>query len=166
MQILHIFDDQNYDPSWPNFCREAVRAIIVRDGQIAMIKSEKEGYYKFPGGGIEPGESKLEALIRETQEESGLQIIPDSVREFGMLWEKRRGLYQDEIFSQKSYYYPADFSHAAEQNLDAYEAALGYGLEWTDVETAYQVNSELGRQYETSFILREAYILKLLLERQ
>ena len=32
-----------------------------------MIHSLKYDYYKFPGGGIEDGESNEEALIRETR---------------------------------------------------------------------------------------------------
>jgi 8-oxo-dGTP pyrophosphatase MutT (NUDIX family) len=163
MQV-HIFDDKNYNPSWRRIEREAVRAVIVRGSRIALVKSRKESFYKFPGGGIQPGETHLETLCRETREETGLHIIPDSVREFGLLREIRRGLYGEEIFDQKSYYYLADVSHRSTQELDDYEAELGYELVWPGIEEAYRVNISLSGNYQTSFLQREAYMLKLLMD--
>ncbi len=47
----------------------------------------------FPGGGVEPGESVAEALIREMQEELSIEVVPgdtiwqsDSVRGFDLHW--------------------------------------------------------------------------------
>ena len=61
--------------------RPSVRGIIRKQGTVAMVHSLKYDYYKFPGGGIEPGESREETLIRETREEAGLTVLPDSIRE-------------------------------------------------------------------------------------
>ena len=47
-----------------------------------------EGYYKILGGGIDAGETNEEALIREVREESGLVVIPQSIRECGKIIEK------------------------------------------------------------------------------
>ena len=81
MKVIAVFDDKDYDENWSRFTRRAVRAVIIKNNRIALVKCEKEGYYKFPGGGIKNGESHLETLIRETSEETGLQIIPDSIKE-------------------------------------------------------------------------------------
>ena len=43
-----------------------------------MIHSLKYDYYKFPGGGIENGENPVEAMIRETREEAGLVVKPET----------------------------------------------------------------------------------------
>jgi 8-oxo-dGTP pyrophosphatase MutT (NUDIX family) len=164
MQILHIFDNKDYNPLWKSYNREAVRAIIIKNKQIALVRSKNEGFYKFPGGGIELNETHIDALIRETREETGLHIITESVKEFGMLWEMRRGLYADEIFSQKSYYYYAQISDiSSKQELDEYEIELGYELEWADIKNAYHINTELGKNDRFSFLIREAYILNLLM---
>ena len=57
--------------------------IVIRDGKIAMMHSRKYDYYKLPGGGIEPGETLEETLIREVREESGLVVKIETIKEFG-----------------------------------------------------------------------------------
>jgi hypothetical protein len=51
------------------------------------------------------------------------------------------------------------------QALDAYEAEKGFELVWTDIETAYRANIELGKHDDLKYIYRETYVLKLLLDR-
>ena len=51
-----------------------VRAIIQNKGKILVCKKVGKGYYFFPGGHVELGESTKEALTRELKEELGLKI--------------------------------------------------------------------------------------------
>jgi 8-oxo-dGTP diphosphatase len=51
-----------------------VRAIIRDKGKILVCKKLDKGYYFFPGGHIEFGESAIEALKRELKEELALSI--------------------------------------------------------------------------------------------
>ena len=83
MRLLFTIDTKDYDINGTKFIRPSSRAIIIKDNLVAMVHSIKYDYYKFPGGGIEANESKIEALIRETKEESGLMIIPSSIKEYG-----------------------------------------------------------------------------------
>lgn len=132
-----------------------------------MVKSKTYGFYKFPGGGIKESENHFDTLIRETIEETGLNIIPKSISELGMVQELRKGMNGNEIFEQKSYYYYADVDkEILNQSLDDYEKDLGFELCWTDIETAYLANTELGTQEMFPFLQREAYVLKYLLECQ
>lgn len=165
MKIIGVFDEKNYDPDWTRYVREAVRAVIVRGDKIALVRSRSEGFYKFPGGGIEEGETHLDTLVRETAEEAGLEIVLETVREFGMLHEIRKGLYGEEIFDQRSYYYLVDVREGQnEQKLDEYEERLGYELVWENIQKAYDVNMELGKKYRTTFVIRESYVLERLLK--
>lgn len=55
--------------------RFCVRVILPNDkNEICVIKSEKYGYMQLPGGGIDDGENIIEALRRETEEETGFLI--------------------------------------------------------------------------------------------
>lgn len=57
-----------------------VAAAIIRAGKVlaAQRRSPPElaGLWEFPGGKVEVGETELEALIRECQEEIGVTITP------------------------------------------------------------------------------------------
>ena len=56
---------------------EVVAAIIYKDGAYFVTQrgyGEFEGMWEFPGGKIEPGESRESALKREIQEELGIDI--------------------------------------------------------------------------------------------
>jgi len=55
-----------------------------KDGKLAMVHSKAQNYVKFPGGGIEETEDHPKALIREVLEEVGLNIIPETINEFGL----------------------------------------------------------------------------------
>jgi 8-oxo-dGTP diphosphatase len=59
--------------------RKAAKALIFFKGKyLFLLRSAKDNVrpleWDIPGGGIEPGESKKEALIREVKEETGLDI--------------------------------------------------------------------------------------------
>ena len=51
---------------------EVVAAIIIKDGEVFATQrgyGEWQGWWEFPGGKIEPGETPQEALVREIREE-------------------------------------------------------------------------------------------------
>jgi 8-oxo-dGTP diphosphatase len=56
---------------------ERVTGIIRREGKLLLIHRFKEGreYWVFPGGGVEEGESREQALRREMLEETGLELL-------------------------------------------------------------------------------------------
>ena len=59
---------------------EVVAAIIYKNGAYFATQrgyGEFEGMWEFPGGKIEPGESRESALKREIQEELGIDITVD-----------------------------------------------------------------------------------------
>ena len=56
--------------------RPAVSAFILRREGVLLQKREDNGLWGLPGGGVEPGESVTEAIVREVREETGLEVEP------------------------------------------------------------------------------------------
>ncbi len=57
----------------------AVSAAIFRDGKVLVVRRARKpalGVYTFPGGAVEPGETLIEAAVREVREETALTIEP------------------------------------------------------------------------------------------
>ena len=65
--------DPRYVPSSHNV---RAKAVIERDGSILLIKIHDAGFvhYSLPGGGVEPGESVQEGLVREVREEAACDV--------------------------------------------------------------------------------------------
>ena len=93
MQILLTLDKKDYEEGMPVFEKYSTRGVIIRDGKIAT-QHGSAGDYKILGGGVEPGEKLEDALIREVGEESGLIVIPESIRPIGEIVERRRDLFE------------------------------------------------------------------------
>ncbi len=59
--------------------RVAASALIVEDGRALLVEFDDESgvHFKFPGGGVEPGETLEEAVRREVREEACLDVRVD-----------------------------------------------------------------------------------------
>ena len=73
---------------WTNWMprERANLCFILKDDRVLLIRKKRglgAGKINGPGGKLEPGESALEAAIRETQEEIG--VTPMNVAERGVL---------------------------------------------------------------------------------
>ncbi|MFG1793968.1 NUDIX domain-containing protein [Nocardia sp. NPDC049149] len=67
----------------------AVQLLIVRDGRLLLTRRHNTGFadgdWNAPGGRLEQGEHVLAAVIREANEEVGVQLVPDEVRMVAVL---------------------------------------------------------------------------------
>ena len=163
MEILKIFDSGNYEKSLPRAVRRAVRGIIEKDGRLLMIKSEKYGDCKFPGGGALAGENREETLIREVREETGFDVIPESIVPFGETVEIRKDLVKNRIFEQRSYYYLCSVGGTAgETCLDDYEKEYGYHALYITPAEAITQNEGVMKRGGPAWTERENCVLTLL----
>lgn len=56
-------------------------AAVIKDerGRILLIERSDNGRWSLPAGGIDPGETPAQAIVREVQEETGLHVGPTRV---------------------------------------------------------------------------------------
>lgn len=166
MQRLFTIDLKDYDSNLEKFYRPSVRGIILdRNGNVAMIYSEKYHFYKFPGGGIEGDETHLETLEREIKEETGMILKPESVREFGevLRTQKMQKDGKDVILVQYNYYYLCETENEiGTQSLDDGEKELRFVLKFVSIDEAIRTNNNFqGEPIEKNTVERENRILEM-----
>lgn len=167
MRVLFEMDLHDYADCTHNFVRNSARSIIIRDKKIAMIHSLKYDYYKFPGGSIEGKESPVDAMIRETREEGGLVVKPETVKEFGLVHRiQRSDKDPTECFVQDNLYYLCDAENeTVSQCLDGYEDAENYALEFVEPILAIHKNRNVqDSPYNPMMFEREARVLEMLID--
>ncbi|WP_193366474.1 NUDIX hydrolase [Inquilinus limosus] len=74
--------------------RSAVRLVVLDGSQRVLLfhtrdpeRPELEPWWELPGGGIDPGETYLDAGVRELREETGFIVAPDQVGPAN--WQRR-----------------------------------------------------------------------------
>ena len=167
MRLLFVMDKKDYENCTHSFVRNSARSIIISSGKIAMIHSTKYDYYKFPGGGIEGAENPVDAMMRETREEAGLVVKPETVKEYGYVHRiQRSGKDASECFIQDNYYYLCEVEKTTvAQKLDNYEAQENYILEYVDPQVVIRKNRSVGSSpYDRAMFEREAQVIELLIQ--
>lgn len=104
MEKILIMDEKNYSPDLEEIYRVAVRGIIFIDGKLLMIEDEF-GEVKLPGGGVDNTEDDYQALVREVKEETGYDVILETMIPFGEIEERRLSIYEPMIWHQISRLY-------------------------------------------------------------
>ncbi len=165
MKLLFNINTIGGEPEGKVFVRPSARCVAMREGKVAMVYSRKYNYYKFPGGGIEAGESRIDALIRETAEEAGLVIKRDTVRELGYVRRVQESWRPTEdYFVQDNFYYLCEVEdEAVPQALCGYESDEGFTLEWVEPDRAIEVNRTADHgPKDVNMIEREARVLEII----
>lgn len=148
--------------------RVAVRGIIFIGDKLLLIEDNK-GEVKLPGGGQEVGESDVDTLIREIGEETGYSVIPDTIRPFGYIEEKRKDFknyHKGRIFHQFSRLYFCEVSdERGETEFSENEKRYGMQFKTFTLDEAIAKNQamldSLGelawnqREYRTLLLIKE-----------
>lgn len=128
--------------------REASRAVIFDDnGQIALLFVSKHDYHKLPGGGLETGENKKEALVREAKEEVWCEIeVIDEVWKIIEFRSKRD-------LKQTSYCYLCKVVSKGNPDFTKKELDEWFKIIWVSLDKAiYLIENDKAEHYDSFFI--------------
>ena len=117
------------------YARIAARAIIHKDDMYLFVKGST-GDLKFPGGGMEDGETITQTLVREVREETGYSVdesnLSSSPRYF--VHEMGKGMIDDKLIMD-SYYYECEVPEDIDFiNKADYETDTGYTPVWMTLD--------------------------------
>lgn len=170
MERLLLLDAKNYDEDMDELVRVAVRGIIFVGNKLLLIEDNK-GEVKLPGGGQDEGEGDADTLIREVREETGYSVIPDTIRPFGYIEERRRDFknyHEGRIFHQFSRLYFCEVSdERGETAMSDNEKNYGMQFKTYTLDEAIAKNrtmldmvGELAwnqREYKTLLLIKEHF---------
>ena len=104
-------------------------AVIIRDGRVLLTRRGEgqhlAGMWEFPGGKLEAGESPEEALLRECQEECGIEVEVAEILEVTHHWYPEKEVlllfYRCELRAgEVRHLQVADHAWVAPRDLDDY----------------------------------------------
>lgn len=110
--------------------RQKVEVVIInKDGLICMCPpSNKRRYWTIPGGGIDEGETHVDAAIRECLEEVGIMVKNVRSLNFSKVFMNITRATQEGYDGGESHFYVADFSHYDTSLFDS--AGDGRNITW------------------------------------
>ena len=142
----------------PDFCRIGCRAIIVENGRILLSYEVNTGVYLSPGGGLEPGETFEECVIREVREETGnvVKILRPFINVNEYFYEK--------VYESK--YFVCEVIGKDKPSLTEVEIIHGVEPEWVEIDRALEIfgsyetiaDEELAAQYKREFTVLSRYL--------
>lgn len=112
-----------------------VAGIMLNEGKVLIHKLAKDDFYAFPGGRVEMFETTEKTLVREMQEELGIDVRIDR-----LIWTcENFFVYEEKKYHEICFYYLME-------NLDAslykkgdrftvFEESREYEFKWVDLKT-------------------------------
>jgi len=153
------FDKEYIGPSLSEYTpRHASRGILFKEGKVALLYVAKYNFHKLPGGGIEDGETSVEAFKREIKEETGCECEIDNETS-NLITLEWRGKWQ--LF-QTSYIFTAHvLGDPAKPSFTESELSEGFELRWVNFDQADKILAINETQnYDSQFIkLRDRAII-------
>ena len=163
MRLIARFKDNEYPYKGYNHTRNIVRAVVYNDNfEIVLMKVHcfddfgERDLYETPGGGVEKGETLLEALHREIGEELGATI--DKVEEIGRIEDYYNLIYR----KNNNHYFLAHISGKVTQHWTDLEKTLFEGVRYMNIDEAIKAYENMRNLPVNNLVKqRELPILKI-----
>lgn len=138
MNMIHLFlEDDEYEKLPIDHVREVARAVILDEkGKVAILHLKRDDifgnyeYYELPGGGKNKDESEEEAVLREVEEETGVEgkiLAP-----LGIVEDYYNLIHRKNI----NRYYLIKEVGKERQHLEEYEKQMIQEVLWVEIDEA------------------------------
>ena len=122
-------------------------AIIFNEGKVLVVK-QTSGFYGFPKGHVEIGETEKETAIRETKEETGLDIKIISDKRYTQSYIVKENVHKDVVF----------FIAKLENNNEKRQVEEIEEILWIDINEVeniltYDSSKELWKEAKKDFLV-------------
>jgi 8-oxo-dGTP pyrophosphatase MutT (NUDIX family) len=105
---IDYFDDPAAPPA--NSVKPSATAFVLRDGAVLLTCRSDNGNWSMPGGAHDPGESLSMTAVRETKEETGIDVTLTGVA--GIYTDPRHVIHytsNDEVRQEFTVVYRAEY---------------------------------------------------------
>lgn len=105
---IDYFDDPSAPPA--NSVKPSATAFVLRDGAVLLTCRSDNGNWSMPGGAHDPGESLSMTAVRETLEETGINVKLTGIA--GIYTDPRHVIHytsNDEVRQEFTVVYRADY---------------------------------------------------------
>ncbi|CCQ09856.1 MutT/nudix family protein [Pseudoalteromonas luteoviolacea B = ATCC 29581] len=144
--------------------RHTARAIIVNNKDILLVYTKRYNDFSLPGGGIDEGESVIDALKRELKEEIGAYDISIDAP-FGVYEEYRadRKCSNTQWHIQSFYFHCSLNAPLQPPTPEEYEVHSGMEPTWIRIEDAIAHNEQTAKsEFAGLSLARELSVLRTL----
>ena len=154
-------------PEFEQATRPSSRGIVLNpDGTLLLATTEELHEYVFSGGEIEHGETDLEALVREVQEETGWLVDEASACPLLSIddYHNRADLHLS--MRQVNRYFVCRAHPGGIMHLDKYEAVAGLHAVSFGLDEAIAANEAILAHRRYFWVERDTFVLKMLRDRR
>ncbi len=156
MELLKEIRDKKFSDNDSEIkLREASRIVAIdENGLIPLLFVSVQNYHKLPGGGVDDGEDRMDALAREIMEETGCKV--KVAGEVGQIIEYRSAVNFDWKWNLKqiSYCYWGNVIYkSSTPEFTEKELSEGFQLVWLSLHKAIEtIENDEPKNFEGSFI--------------
>ena len=157
MKVINKLLDEEYPYIKTTHERIVLRGIVLNEeNKIALVNVVRDGddfgpgnYYETPGGGKKPGETNLEGVIREVEEEIGYKST--LIEEIGIVEDYYNPIFRKNI----NHYYLLKLGEQTRQNLESYGDFFIKGVVWVSIDEAIHLYENMNK-YKIERLVRNS----------
>lgn len=71
--------------------------IVIKDGKVLLVQ-HNQGHWGFPKGHVEQGEDELTTAMRETKEETNIDVKPDPYKRYTEYYTTNKGNHKEVVY--------------------------------------------------------------------